>query len=550
MVHLRCYPAIVDEAAADFIIVGAGSAGCVLAERLTRDPGCHVLLLEAGGANDHALVTMPKGLGKLVLNPRHAWHFPIAQPRVPGGPPSELWVRGRGLGGSSAINGMIWVRGAAEDYAEWERLGATGWGWDTMLGAFRAVEDHALGDDGVRGQGGPVHVEAGTYRYPLAEALIEAGEAIGLPRREDLNRADNEGVGYYAHNIRAGCRQSAATAFLAPARRRANLRVEIGVTVDRVLFDDARHAIGVAARVDGRAVTYSAAREVILSAGALLSPALLQRSGIGPADVLHRAGVTPIVDSPDVGRRMRDHLGFSMPFRLRGQPGNNREFHGRGLWRNIARYYLRRDGPLATGPFEVGAFARLGPGSTRADAQLYMGAFTFARGDDNFPVPLADVERAAGLTIYGQLLQLTSEGEVAIVSPDPDALPTITPNWLSTPEDEAAAVAMVRLIRRYAAQSPIARHLEAELFPGPAVNSDADILDAFRRFSLCGTHAVASCRMGSDNRAVVDPDCRVNGVAGLRVIDCSVMPGPVSGNTGAPAIALAWAAVDRMLARG
>ncbi len=539
---------LVDEQA-DFIIVGAGSAGCVLADRLSRDPASRVLLLEAGGANDHPLVTMPKGLGKLVLNPRHAWHFPIAQPRVPGGAASELWVRGRGLGGSSAVNGMIWVRGAAEDYAQWERLGATGWGWDTMLAAFRAVEDHALGDDGVRGAGGPVHVEAGTYRYPLAEALIEAGKAMGLPRREDLNRADNEGVGYYAHNIRAGRRQSAATAFLAPARRRANLRVATEVTVDRVLFDDTRRAIGVAARVNGRAVTCAAVREVIVCAGALLSPALLQRSGIGHADVLRRAGVTPIVDSPDVGRRMRDHLGFSMPFRLREASGNNRELHGRGLWRNIARYYLRRDGPLATGPFEVGAFVRLGPASARADAQLYMGAFTFARGDDNFPVPLADVERAPGLTIYGQLLQLTSEGEVAISSPDPDVLPTIAPNWLTTPEDEVAAVAMVRLMRRYAAQTPIARHLAAELFPGADVESDADILDSFRRFSLCGTHAVATCRMGSDNRAVVDPDLCVKGVAALRVVDCSVMPAPISGNTGAPAIALAWAAADRILAR-
>ena len=185
----------VDQTEADCIIVGAGSVGCVLAERLSRDPGTRVLLLEAGGANDHPLVTMPKGLGKLVFNSRHARHFPVAQPRVPGGTASELWVRGLGLGGSSAINGMIWVRGAAEDYAEWERLSATGWGWHAMRAAFRAVEDHALGDDGVRGAGGPVHVEAGTYRYPLAEALIEAGEAIGLPRREDLNRADNESVG-------------------------------------------------------------------------------------------------------------------------------------------------------------------------------------------------------------------------------------------------------------------------------------------------------------------------------------------------------------------
>ena len=519
----------------------------MLAERLSADGKSSVLLLEADGANDHPLIKLPKGMGKLVMRPDYAWHFPVAQPRTPDMPPSEVWVRGRGLGGSSAVNGMIWIRGQAEDYRDWERMGATGWGWDTMKAAFRAVEDHELGDDGLRGSGGPVHVSAGHYRYPLSEALIEAGVQTGLERRDDLNREDNEGVGYYPHNIRKGRRQSAAETFLKPARRRTNLTVKTGVIVDKVLFSDALKVTGVAARENGVPTEFHTDGEVILAAGALLSPKILQQSGIGSDALPQSVGVKTLVDSPDVGERMRDHLGFSMPYRLKNAVGNNKEFHGFGLVRNVLRYYLLHDGPLATGPFEVGAFIKTSSDVPRPDAQLYAAAFTFARGDDdNFPIQLSDVEHAPGLTLYGQLLRLTSEGSVRISSPHPDILPTITPNWLTTPEDETVAVAMIRKMRAYMAQPAITPWLEKELFPGPARTSDEDLLDAFRRFSLCGTHAVATCRMGSDNRSVVDPDLKVRGVSGLRVVDASVMPAPVSGNTNAPVMALAWAAAARI----
>lgn len=529
----------------DYIIIGAGSSGCVMAEQLSADGRSRVLVIEAGGENESFWVSLPKGVAKLVTNPRHIWMYKVDEPREPGGP-GEFWIRGKGLGGSSSVNGMIWSRGEPADYDAWEVAGCTGWNGASMTEAFLALEDHAAGPSAMRGQGGRVRVDPAVYRYPLCDTMIAAGVHLGMKHVDDLNSETGPRVGLYTHNIHKGRRQSSAKTFLDPARKRPNVKVVTGVLAERITFADGK-ATGVDCTVGGTPCHYGCVGEVIISAGAIESPLLLQRSGIGDATRLRAAGITPIVDAPDVGERMIEHLAFAMPFRLTKDVGSHRKFFGIGAAMAMARYVLTRSGIMATGPFEVGAFANIAHADGRTDLQLYLGGYTFAISDDNNPVPLDKIDPRPGITIYGQLLRLTSEGSIRATGPTTGAAPQILPNWLTTDHDRRSAVAAIKLMRSYMATEPFAAIIGDEAIPGATVQSDDDILSTFRRLSTCGLHAIGTCRMGADNQAVVDPRLRVNGVRGVRVVDCSVIPGHVTGNTNAPAMAIGLRAAAMVL---
>lgn len=518
----------------DYIIVGAGSAGCAVANRLSADPALRVLLIEAGPRDTSWLIHMPRGNALLMSDSRHTWTY-AATPAAGRNQP-EFWVGGRMLGGTSSLNGQMYVRCQPEDFNEWAADGCTGWSWADMERHFRAMENHELGACENRGTGGPLHISPQSEKLELCESFIAAGERLGLPFKIDLSEGDQEGIGYYMRNIRRGRRVSAAKAFLDPIRTRHNLTIVTDCVVNRVLFDG-RRAVGVAIRSRLAATEYRA-REVILSAGALNSPRLLQLSGVGPAEVLRRAGVQVVHDLPAVGENLRDHRMLPVLYRLTGA-SQNAEFSGWRLYRNLARYFLQGAGPLTHSTFEVGAFLRSQPEEERADLQVMMGPFSFEPGQGSI-----SMHDFPGAFIGAYAMRSRSQGHVRIVSDDPEAELEIDPNWLTDPYDCRLAIAGFRFVRRIFAEPPLADHVIAELSPGTSVESDEDIITAYQRNGSSSYHFVGTCRMGSDAASVVDPQLRVRGVAGLRVIDCSVMPGLPSGNTNAPAMAMGLRAAE------
>ncbi|WP_267381495.1 MULTISPECIES: FAD-dependent oxidoreductase [unclassified Sphingomonas] len=523
----------------DFIIVGSGSAGSVMAERLSENGRHRVLLLEQG-PGDSWISRMPKGYGMLVGDPHRASFFPI-QHDAASLYPAETWVRGKMLGGSSAINGMVWIRSGREDYDRLEEMGISGWNWDTMLPYLRKLEDHQLGANEYRGAGGPVEINTNPYSNRLADAFVAAGTEKGLPFKADQNGPELEGVGYAQWNIdRSGRRVSSARAFLKKAAQRRNLTVHTHVTVERVMIEG-RRAIGVSATRGGHPVEYRARREVILCAGALASPKLLELSGIGDGEVLRAAGVSVVHHSPNVGKQMHEHLTLPLNFRLREwRDSQNREFGGWRLFRNIARYMASGTGPMAIGAAEAIAFIRANPASKRADTQIMFNPYTVEKG----PKGQIGFEKEPGMQCYSYLLRPTSKGSVHITSNDPAAPLSINANYLGTDDDRANAIAGTRAMRDIVAAEAFGSLVVGETEETRDAKSDDEILGLYRKHGQSGYHAVGTAAMGPGHDAVVDHRLRVRGVEGMRVMDCSVFPEIPSGNTNAPTMAASWRASD------
>ncbi len=522
----------------DYVIVGAGSAGCVMAARLSEDPGTKVVLLEAGPPDKHFWIHVPLGYGKTITDQRVNWCYET-EPDLNGR--RFFWPRGKVLGGSSSINGLVYIRGQHEDFDHWRQLGNAGWSFDDVLPYFRRAEDKLSGGDALHGTGGPLAVSE-IYDYdPISKAFIKSAVDLGFPRNDDFNGPVQEGAGYYHLTTRNGRRCSTAVGYLRPAMKRPNLRVVTEALSESVLLDGKR-AVGVTFRQGGAVRTVRARREVILCGGAINSPQLLLLSGIGPAQHLMERGIAVKHDLPGVGRSMQDHYQARIVLKCRFPITVNDIMLSKvAMLRTGLQYFLQRKGPLTIAAAQAGLFARTRAELATPDVQFATVIFSADR-------PAEGLHKFSGFSVVVYQLRPESRGYLELKSANPADAPAMYPNYLATETDRRTIVDGLKLGRRLLATPDMQHFIAGEYIPGPEVQTDEQVLEYAKQYGGTVFHPTSTCKMGSDEMAVVDADLRVHGLDALRVVDASIMPAVVSGNTNAATIMIAEKAAD--LVRG